>query len=108
MRLIPVIFALIFIIQPLFSQDKYWIYFKDKAATNQLDAPVSDAYISQLENHGLSIINQSRWLNAVTVYLTEDELNFIRNMEFIQRTEPVGVYEYQGTENNDPDFHFVR
>jgi serine protease AprX len=109
---------------------KYWIYFRDKAASvhsllktqdvtavalsnglsgralarrakvlsvNKLftdeDLPVSDDYMRQLRERGISIENRSRWFNAVTAYLSPDQLTAVQRLSFVDKAEPVRTFK---------------
>ncbi len=49
------------------------------------DLPVSKFYLDSLENLGLQILNQSKWLNSVVVYSTDTELiDTITNLSFVK------------------------
>lgn len=53
------------------------------------DAPVSDRYEAALAAHGIRIEQRSRWLNAVTAWLSENELDLVRSLPFVRGTRPV-------------------
>lgn len=53
------------------------------------DAPISRAYEVDLQKRGLAIEQRSRWLNAVTVRLSEDEVKQIRTLPYVHSTRPV-------------------
>ena len=53
------------------------------------DAPVAVRYTEALSNLGVDIIHTSRWLNAVTAWLTEDELSLVASLPFVRETRPV-------------------
>jgi subtilisin family serine protease len=107
MRLIPFILGLIFVINPLFSQEKYWIYFTDKGQSNSIDASVSPHYVSEIESRGIRVLNHSKWLNAVSVKLSKNQLSAVNNLKFVKEIEPVQAYEFQAIRDTDPDFHYV-
>lgn len=94
---------------------KYWIFLKDKTSTanktqtvqvtpaahnrrakratytgTQRDFPVSADYIDALLSRQINIHVQSRWLNAVSAYLTEDQLTEVRGLPFVDDVKPVG------------------
>ncbi len=93
---------------------KYWILFKDKPSlsthpivtlsksalqrrsrqgtarlTDDLDIPVSSGYIQQLRQIGIRIDNSSRWLNAVTAFLSAAELDKVTKLSFVKSVRPV-------------------
>ena len=53
------------------------------------DAPLSPYYLQALEQEGLTLINRSRWLNAVTAYLTPSQRQAISNLSFVRDVRPV-------------------
>lgn len=80
------------------AQQKYWIYFKDKTAVTDAapeirkdfcDLPVSVLYKDSLKVLGYEIIQQSRWLNAITVTLEESQQKALGHLSFIEAIVPV-------------------
>ena len=55
----------------------------------ELDRSVSPTYIRKLEEHGVQIRVESRWLNAVSAELTEELLAQIREMDFVRDIRPL-------------------
>ena len=53
------------------------------------DAPISPVYEAELQQLGFQIKQRSRWLNAVTVWLSEDEVTQIESLPFVRSTRPV-------------------
>ena len=100
------------------EKDKYWIYFSDKLnssysknepvqlltqraidrrkrfniAVNETDIPVSAQYIQELNNKGITIEVQSRWLNAVSAYLSEDQLIRVSLLPYVTQISAVNKY----------------
>jgi len=100
------------------EKDKYWIYFSDKLnssysknepvqlltqraidrrkrfniAVNETDIPVSAQYIHELNNKGITIEVQSRWLNAVSAYLSEDQLIRVSLLPYVTQISAVNKY----------------
>ncbi|MFC1725576.1 S8 family serine peptidase [candidate division KSB1 bacterium] len=56
---------------------------------DEKDLPVSETYISRLQKSGIKIVNRSRWLNAVTAYLTKEQLDTIKELKFVKKVDPV-------------------
>ena len=57
------------------------------------DLPVSEQYIYQVERLlGVSVINSSRWFNAVTAMVTDEQRIRIASFPFVERVEPVRVF----------------
>jgi hypothetical protein len=63
----------------------------DRIISNE-DLPVSHQYVDQLERTGISIINTSRWFNAVTVMVTNEQRQRISSLSFVERVEPVRIF----------------
>lgn len=107
------------------SQQKYWIFFKDKGYTqsekiapiakekgsfsertlqrrakmmgqNQLvdedDLPLAKTYLTKLAQAGVKPIIQSRWLNAISAELTEQQKSTIQQFSFVKAIKPVAGY----------------
>ena len=95
---------------------KYWISFKDKDITgynyeNNLsartianrttlhiplfqfsDIPVTKSNITVLNDLDVTVVSTSKWLNAVTAYLTPEQVTKITQLSFVASVEPVSVY----------------
>ncbi|MEE9165839.1 MAG: hypothetical protein V3U24_00030, partial [Candidatus Neomarinimicrobiota bacterium] len=56
------------------------------------DFPVFQPYISQVVSSGAVLRNKSRWLNAISVSATADELTAISRLSFVSRIDPVLLY----------------
>ncbi len=106
-------------ILPADENGRYWIYLKDKTPFSQnnlpglsdipiseraikrrqlrgdgtifdhTDLPLSRNYIVKLENMGIEIYRQSRWLNAVSCYLNGVDKEVVMNLSFVLKVEPV-------------------
>jgi hypothetical protein len=73
---------------------------EDKFLTYE-DIPISDKYVSQIEQLGIKIENKLRWFNAVTAYLTEDEKIKVARLTFVEKIEPVKKYVFKSPEINE-------
>lgn len=82
------------------AQNKYWVIFRDKgikteppASTlgvkNLRDQPLAPQYLKTLEKKGCSILNFSKWLNAVSVNLPKEQLASIQHLPFVKNIRPV-------------------
>lgn len=97
---------------------KFWIYFTDKnnssfsrnnpqaflsqraidrrnksnVGIEESDLPVSNFYISQLNQTGIEVVCYSRWMNAVTAYLTDDQIAEISQLPFVKEITTVQKY----------------
>lgn len=65
------------------------------ATLNFDDLPVNDNYISILQENGVKIENKLKWFNAVTAYLTDEEVSFVRSLSFISSVEKVRSISYE-------------
>ena len=96
------------------EQYRAWIYFYDKVGSemrhisqrakdrraksdvqsNHLwyDLEVSQIYINDILELGITIENESRWLNAVSVLCHISDLEALANFPFVQKIEPVLGY----------------
>ncbi|OFY83051.1 MAG: hypothetical protein A3F72_18815 [Bacteroidetes bacterium RIFCSPLOWO2_12_FULL_35_15] len=114
------LFLFLVTFQFAFSQTKtnYWILFKDKDAspftltkpsdylsakaierrTKQnipvsfTDLPVNPNYINTLKSFGVSIINQSKWFNAILVSTNdENKIDAIRSLAFVKQVRSITI-----------------
>lgn len=91
---------------------KYWIFLEDKPAHFQpadlhprtqdrrdqrgtpsatpYDAPLDSTYLLALEKGGIRPLIKSRWLNAVSAWLTPQQYNHLQALSFVDKLEPVG------------------
>ena len=72
------------------------------------DAPVSQAYVEQLETMNIVIAQRSRWLNAVTAWVDEDQLSRIRALEFVRKTRPVAHLAPHVTQPSAPSMAIAK
>ena len=55
------------------------------------DAPISQDYEADLKRRGIKIEQRSRWLNAVTARLSEDEIKHISALPYVRSTQQVAL-----------------
>lgn len=103
---------LLFFTGILNAQQKYWIFFNDKKGVDfdpysyfdcrtiekrlskgiplveYTDIPVSKEYCHHIEKYA-SISSKSRWLNAVSVILSESQAEEVANLDFVSGIEPL-------------------
>jgi subtilisin family serine protease len=96
-----------------FAKDKYWISFKDKnvnkyqyeeylsetALQNRTrfglplfqysDIPVNSDFISSINSRGIQTLYASRWLNAVSAYMTKEQAEEIKKLDFVSEVNPI-------------------
>ncbi len=99
-----------------FGQDRYMIFFKDKAnsqysinrpeeflsdraiqrrskqniSVTAQDLPVSQSYISQVADLGIETYYPTRWMNGVLVQMETELVNTVSGLSFVDRVEYVG------------------
>lgn len=54
------------------------------------DVPVVNAYVDAVKATGAHVRNTSKWVNAVSVSATADQLAAIKDLPFVKGTQPVG------------------
>lgn len=117
----------LFIPYVLIAQDRYWVFFEDKEESLSLytpsdflsneslqrrfeqgiavienDYPISPQYIGIVEQLGCRIHQKSRWLNAVSVHLdNEESLAHLKALSFVENITPVASYSNLQKENVD-------
>jgi len=91
------------------AQSKYWIVLKDKPLTaspclsptsladrqqrglavDASDLPLDRTYLDALTQQGIRPLNRSRWLNAVSAELTDNQLAAVRQLPFVAELRPI-------------------
>ncbi len=56
------------------------------------DLPIRQLYISTIEALGVKIKNELRWFNAVSAYLTSEQLSLVQLFSFVKEITPVKVF----------------
>jgi hypothetical protein len=54
-----------------------------------LDLPVAEEYIQALKNLDLTVHVISRWLNSVSVFMSQDQVDHVSVLPFVQQIQPV-------------------
>ena len=105
------------------NEYRVWIYFTDKdgsepvtvspkaierrnkndVSTNHLwyDLQVSPIYKNEITSLGLTIKNESRWLNAISVICSKADLDRISELPFVDKIEPVLMQKKSLIQNSD-------
>ena len=105
------------------NEYRVWIYFTDKdgsepvtvspkaierrnkndVSTNHLwyDLQVSPIYKNEITSLGLTIKNESRWLNAISVICSKADLDRISKLPFVDKIEPVLMQKKSLIQNSD-------
>jgi subtilisin family serine protease len=119
-------FLLIFLIaNNLFAQDKYWVYFKDKAGVefnpykyfdikaierrqkagislyDSTDFPLNPKYVKGVEEITDKIEAQLRWFNAVLVSVSDTDLFKLKKLPYIRKIELLHPSEFITAGNYD-------
>ena len=105
--------AIITFLGPIRAQSCYWVALTDKAGTsfdpysyfdskaieryrlNNADLyditnyPLNESYVSQINAVATEEVGQSRWLNAVAVIATDEQIAAIRQMSFVKEIVPI-------------------
>ena len=96
------------------GEAKYWIFFADEPAADRVqraeismearerrarrgsafpataDYHVSAGHLDALRDLGIDLVVESRWLNAVSAYLSDQEYLTVSDLPFVSRLRPVG------------------
>ncbi|MFZ1321534.1 MAG: S8 family serine peptidase [Ignavibacteria bacterium] len=47
------------------------------------DLPIENSYVQEIKKNGIEVIGVSRWLNGVSAYMTDAEVEKIKGLEFV-------------------------
>ncbi|WP_298361155.1 S8 family serine peptidase [Runella sp.] len=104
-----------------FAQKRYWIFLKDKnlqdapavspqtlqnrlqqglALYDETDLPVKKDYLQQLQTVNCQPKTVSRWLNAVSAQLTNDQVQQVRALPFVTGLQPMDGNFYVAKTSN--------
>lgn len=64
---------------------------KNTEKSNWKDLNVSDEYTNRLKRLGFNILNESRWLNAVTINCQINDFKILKALPFVKKIEPVNL-----------------
>lgn len=94
----------------LFAQNKYWVFFKDKPTAfsvpalsldalesrlwqniplDEKDYPVSETYLNDLTQSNIRVQYPSRWLNAVSVEMTDIQAEEIAKRPYVKQIRKI-------------------
>lgn len=99
--------AILLIFQSGYAKDKYWIFFSDKEVgkvtgvnvseqaiwnrnllglelNQSSDRPLDRNYLNFLSASHIKVVCRSKWLNAVSAYLNQDEIRLLRETGFVK------------------------
>ncbi len=73
-----------------------------------LDLPVNNFYIDKLRSLGVTVIQKSKWFNAVSCEINISQMNLISKFDFVKRIEPVERYKsIKKIDENNESFEFT-
>ena len=55
------------------------------------DVPISSVYLNALKAEGIEVVRRSRWLNAVSAYLTADQRDMLEQWPFVAKLRRVAA-----------------
>ena len=61
----------------------------EKIQSDWYDLSVSKKYIDQLKTLGFEVLNESRWLNAVSINCHKNDFLILSSFKFVEKIEPV-------------------
>ena len=108
--------VLVFFSSYLSAQEKYWIYFNSKTGNtyntetqdtlvSQRDLPIYQPFLDEISSEDIEIVVKSKWLNAVTVYLTPDQRQLLASKPFISEIRPTRkIASTHSTEDDHEDY----
>lgn len=64
------------------------------------DIPLNENYIHQVESLGIKIANKLKWFNAVSAYLTDEQINRVKELSCVEKIESVRISKKRLDENN--------
>lgn len=124
MKKLFLLISILVISIPLSAQSKYWILFTDKANYHEQEVALSPmalekrvqqrlaldihdysihpAYIQAVKELGITISQQSRWLNAISAKLSPLQLEQVSALPFVQNIRPVAVTHLSSITSCDP------
>lgn len=110
-----ILFFLVWAFSVSHAQDKYWVFFKERDLSH--NQPVSDKTYKNRESLGLKtyqesdfgpflhqvkvfsdvglrVQNTSRWFNAVSVYLSDNEKDKVQSFPFVKEIRKINYSQY--------------
>ncbi|MFH0735837.1 MAG: S8 family serine peptidase [bacterium] len=68
------------------------------------DIPVSNEYLSVIEDMGIKVINKLDWFNSVSCYLNSDEITNLLKYTFIKKIEKVQKISYSKNDVENSEY----
>ncbi len=96
-RLIIFCLLTIFLSSVASAQEKYWIYFNSKTGVKseiqdsvvaQRNLPIYTPYLEELEKMAVIPEVKSKWLNAITSIVTEEQIVFLNQLDYVKEIKP--------------------
>jgi serine protease AprX len=114
MKKMMLFLLLFFTVSLCFSQEDAWVYFKDKPDTDYYlshptemlsqkaldrrtkqnialdnkDVPLHEAYVEAITaSQGITVMARSKWLNALHIRGTAEDIDLIKSLEFVERID---------------------
>ncbi len=112
-----------------YSQESYFVFFKDKcgssfnpvtyfdakalerkimfgiAISDSTDYPVSNKYLQVIEKTVTKIGYESRWFNGVYVWATDDQMNIVNALPFVSQTISITTTAFCTNISSDDQFN---
>lgn len=102
MRQLLIIFLILGSQTYLSCQQKYWVFFTDKAEmTSERDQPVAQVYVDSLKNLDFNIVSSSKWLNAIVVE-EKNNIQQLNEISFVKHIQPVAKAQQITALENKP------
>ncbi|OIP04366.1 MAG: hypothetical protein AUJ97_02805 [Bacteroidetes bacterium CG2_30_32_10] len=122
-----IIFLSFTISSSVFSQNNYWVFFKDKkdvtfnpyqyfdnkaierrvslgiSLYDSTDFPLNNNYKKSIVSLCDSVINESRWFNAMAIKATNNQIASIKNLSFVEEVQLINTYAIYTSYQNDFD-----
>ncbi len=64
----------------------------DASCVDENDYPIVKNYIEQIEKYDIHVENQLRWFNAITAYLSLDQVREVQQLPFVREVRPVVTF----------------
>lgn len=59
------------------------------------DIPINRDYISEIASYGIQIIHELKWFNSVSVRLNQEQIELVKNLDFVDRIERVKSISFE-------------
>jgi subtilisin family serine protease len=95
---------------------KYWVYLSDKCSESiinyeEIDSPLCHIYIDSLINYGVIPLIESKWLNAFSTCINDDQKGIVESLGFVSTIEEVkelvSLHSYTENEKGEKSFSYA-